>query len=64
MHVLPLPFGLALAVLPRREAQLFRSEKEPIRVYRGPNHRGEEQADGVCAARVAVIWEVGEQIVQ
>ena len=39
MHVLPLPFGLALAVLPRREAQLFRSEKEPIRVYRGPNHR-------------------------
>jgi hypothetical protein len=39
MHVLPLPFGLALAVLPRREAQLFRADKEPIRVYRGPNHR-------------------------
>lgn len=39
MHVLPLPFGLALAVLPRREAQLIRPEKEPIRVYRGPNHR-------------------------
>ena len=39
MHVLPLPFGLALAVLPRREAQLMSSDKEPIRVYRGPNHR-------------------------
>jgi hypothetical protein len=41
MHVLPLPFGLALAVLPRREAKLLRpeKEKEPIRVYRGPSHR-------------------------
>jgi hypothetical protein len=41
MHVLPLPFGLALAVLPRREAKLLRPEKEdePIRVYRGPSHR-------------------------
>ena len=41
MHVLPLPFGIALAVLPRREAQLLRPEREakPIRVYRGPSHR-------------------------
>jgi hypothetical protein len=45
MHVLPLPFGLALAVLPRREAKLFRSEKDPIRVYRGPNHREHVMAD-------------------
>ncbi len=27
MHVLPLPFGLALAVLPRRDADKFRTEK-------------------------------------
>ena len=41
MHVLPLPFGFALAVLPRGEAKLLRPEKEeePIRVYRGPSHR-------------------------
>jgi hypothetical protein len=39
MHVLPLPFGLALAVLPRRDAQLLRHDKEPIRVYRGPSAR-------------------------
>jgi hypothetical protein len=39
MHVLPLPFGLALAVLPRRDAQLLRKDPAPIRVYRGPNHR-------------------------
>jgi hypothetical protein len=28
MHVLPLPFGLALAVLPRREADTFRRKAE------------------------------------
>jgi len=28
MHVLPLPFGLALAVLPRREANTFRRKEE------------------------------------
>ena len=39
MHVLPLPFGLALALLPRREARLFRHDTRPIRVMRGPNHR-------------------------
>ena len=38
MHVLPLPFGLALAVLPRREAAIFR-KKSPIKVFRGPSHR-------------------------
>jgi hypothetical protein len=27
MHVLPLPFGLALAVLPRRDADKIRTEK-------------------------------------
>jgi hypothetical protein len=32
MHVLPLPFGLALALLPRREADTFR-RKEEIRPH-------------------------------
>ena len=32
MHVLPLPFGLALALLPRREAQNFR-RKEGLRPH-------------------------------
>jgi len=31
MHVLPLPFGLALALIPRREAQKLRGRK-PVRV--------------------------------
>jgi hypothetical protein len=31
MHVLPLPFGLALALLPRREANKLRTQK-PVRV--------------------------------
>ncbi len=39
MHVLPLPFGLALAFLPRREAALFRKPKSLINVFRGPSHR-------------------------
>jgi hypothetical protein len=39
MHVLPLPFGLALALLPRREAAPFRKPKSPINVFRGPSHR-------------------------
>ena len=35
MHVLPLPFGLALAVLPRREANLIRPKQDaPIVVRR------------------------------
>ena len=28
MHVLPLPFGLALALMPRREADSFRRKEE------------------------------------
>jgi hypothetical protein len=28
MHVLPLPFGLALALMPRREADTIRRRKE------------------------------------
>ena len=28
MHVLPLPFGLALALMPRREADTIRPRKE------------------------------------
>jgi hypothetical protein len=28
MHVLPLPFGLALALMPRREADTFRRKQE------------------------------------
>jgi hypothetical protein len=31
MHVLPLPFGLALALIPRREANKLRDD-EPVRV--------------------------------
>jgi hypothetical protein len=30
MHVLPLPFGLALALIPRREADRLRA-REPLR---------------------------------
>jgi len=40
MHVLPLPFGLALAVLPRREADLIRpKDKRPILVHRATSPR-------------------------
>jgi hypothetical protein len=28
MHVLPLPFGLALALMPRRQADTFRRKEE------------------------------------
>ena len=28
MHVLPLPFGLALALMPRRQADTFRHKEE------------------------------------
>jgi hypothetical protein len=31
MHVLPLPFGLALALIPRREAARLR-ENDPLRI--------------------------------
>jgi hypothetical protein len=40
MHVLPLPFGLALALLPRREAQAFRPRVIPAWRLKNPvNHR-------------------------
>jgi len=40
MHALPLPFGLALAVLPRRDADLIRTRKRaPIVVRRGSSVR-------------------------
>jgi hypothetical protein len=51
MHVLPLPFGLALALLPRREVRLRRSEDDrPIRVNRGPSHRDRILTDPTSAA--------------
>ena len=50
MHVLPLPFGLAFALLPRREARLVRRDDRPIRVTRGPNHRERILADINVAA--------------
>ena len=40
MHVLPLPFGLALALLPRREAQELRPRLIPAwRPKNAVNHR-------------------------
>ncbi len=39
MHVLPLPFGMALAVLPRREAQRLGTRKPSIHAQFGPSVR-------------------------
>jgi hypothetical protein len=51
MHVLPLPFGLALALLPRREARLRRIDDErPTRVNRRPRPRERIMADPHGAA--------------
>jgi hypothetical protein len=50
MHVLPLPFGLALALLPRREAQLIRNDDRPIRLTRGPSYRERILGDAYVAA--------------
>ena len=42
MHVLPLPFGLALALIPRRDADKLRDE-EPVRyVPEKPIHYREQ----------------------
>lgn len=49
MHVLPLPFGLALVLLPRREAQLVRADERPIRITREPNHRERILGDPAAA---------------
>jgi hypothetical protein len=56
MHVLSLPFGFALALLPRREARLVRNDKRPIRLTRGPNHRERILADAtatICRRPIA-----------
>jgi hypothetical protein len=45
MHVLPLPFGMALALLPRRDAQRFHKPKLTIRF------------DGVQTAREQIRTE-------
>ena len=46
MHVMPLPFGLALAVLPRREANLIRPKDErPIVVRRTASVRDRVLSD-------------------
>jgi hypothetical protein len=46
MHVLPLPFGLAVAVLPRREASLIRPKQDrPIVVRRNPGTRDRVLSD-------------------
>jgi hypothetical protein len=39
MHVLPLPFGMALAVLPRREAQRLGAPKPTLRIHETPTVR-------------------------
>jgi hypothetical protein len=47
MHVLPLPFGLALALIPRREADKLRDD-EPVRVsYEKTVHAREQILGGV-----------------
>lgn len=50
MHVLPLPFGLALALLPRRGARPVGRDKRPIRVTLGPNHRERLLSDAYASA--------------
>ena len=44
MHVLPLPFGLALALIPRREAKKLRDE--PVRVHYEKTVHAREQLLG------------------
>jgi hypothetical protein len=45
MHVLPLPFGMALAVLPRREAQRLGTSKPTLRTHQGPTVREQIRTD-------------------
>ena len=45
MHVLPLPFGLALALIPRREANKLRDD-EPVRVHYEKTVHAREQILG------------------
>ena len=42
MHVLPLPFGLALAVIPRREADKLRDEYPVRDRFERPVHAREQ----------------------
>jgi hypothetical protein len=42
MHVLPLPFGLALALIPRREANKLRDDR-PVRVHYKKTVHAQEQ---------------------
>ena len=42
MHVLPLPFGLALALMPRREVQQFRPRVIPAWRVRNPVNAREQ----------------------
>ena len=41
MHVLPLPFGLALALIPRREADKLRDDGQEPRRYEKTMHARE-----------------------
>jgi hypothetical protein len=45
MHVLPLPFGLALALIPRREVKKLRDD-EPVRVNYDKTVHAREQILG------------------
>jgi hypothetical protein len=42
MHVLPLPFGLALALMPRREADTFRRKEQVRPLLRNAIHPREQ----------------------
>ena len=43
MHVLPLPFGLALALIPRRDADKLRDDEPTVRVrYEKTTHAREQ----------------------
>ena len=61
MHVLPLPFGLALAVLPRREANLIRTKEDRPIVVRDPQL--EDQVTAVHAVAQGLEEQgFGEQL--
>ena len=55
MHVLPLPFGLALVVLGRRDAEKLRPEPEPQYIPSAPTPRERilEDARNLYLRRVA-----------
>ena len=49
MHVLPLPFGMALAVLPRREAQKLGTSKPTLRMHNLTTVREQIRTDNLYA---------------